>query len=131
MNKNIDYTALGKRIKNKRIEKGFTQEQLGELCELSAAHIGHIERGTRILSVDVLFRISQALDTSIDWLVFDSDENKKKPWNCVFMKFHRENRYLLCWERSGTGYTDMTIFICISITLWRLEFAEKAKGSLL
>ena len=55
MNKNIDYTALGKRIKNKRIEKGFTQEQLGELCELSAAHIGHIERGTRILSVDVLF----------------------------------------------------------------------------
>lgn len=58
MNKNIDYTALGKRIKNKRIEKGFTQEQLGELCELSAAHIGHIERGTRILSVDVLFRIS-------------------------------------------------------------------------
>ncbi len=71
MNKNIDYTALGKRIKNKRIEKGLTQEQLGELCELSAAHIGHIERGTRILSVDVLFRISQALDTSIDWLVFD------------------------------------------------------------
>ena len=76
MNKNIDYTALGKRIKNKRIEKGLTQEQLGELCELSAAHIGHIERGTRILSVDVLFRISQALDTSIDWLVFDSVENK-------------------------------------------------------
>ena len=76
MNKNIDYTALGKRIKNKRIEKGFTQEQLGELCALSAAHIGHIERGTRILSVDVLFRISQALDTSIDWLVIDSVENK-------------------------------------------------------
>ena len=68
--------AGGKRIKEKRIEKGFTQEQLGELCELSAAHIGHIERGTRILSVDVLFRISQALDTSIDWLVFDSVENK-------------------------------------------------------
>ena len=40
MNKNIDYTALGKRIKEKRIEKGLTQEQLGELCELSAAHIG-------------------------------------------------------------------------------------------
>ena len=34
------------------------------------------ERGTRILSVDVLFRISQALDTSIDWLVFDSVENE-------------------------------------------------------
>lgn len=75
MNKNIDYAALGKRIKNKRIEQKLTQEQLGELCELSAAHIGHIERGTRILSVDVLFKIAQVLNASVDYLLFDSVEN--------------------------------------------------------
>ena len=76
MNKNIDYTHSAK-DKNKRIEKGFVRRnKLGEIVRTSAAHIGHIERGTRILSVDVLFRISQALDTSIDWLVFDSVENK-------------------------------------------------------
>lgn len=75
MDKNIDYIALGKRIKEKRISKKLTQEQLGEICELSSAHIGHIERGTRILSVDVLFRIAQALDVSIDYLLFDSVEN--------------------------------------------------------
>ena len=75
MDKNIDYVALGKRIKEKRISKKLTQEQLGEICELSAAHIGHIERGTRILSVEVLFRIAQALDVSIDYLLFDSIEN--------------------------------------------------------
>lgn len=75
MDKNIDYIALGKRIKEKRISKKLTQEQLGEICELSAAHIGHIERGTRILSVDVLFRIAQALGVSMDYLLFDSVEN--------------------------------------------------------
>lgn len=75
MDRNIDYIALGKRIKEKRISKKLTQEQLGEVCELSAAHIGHIERGTRILSVEVLFRIAQALDVSIDYLLFDSVEN--------------------------------------------------------
>lgn len=75
MKKSIDYVALGKRIKNKRIENKLTQEQLGELCELSAAHIGHIERGTRILSVDVLFRIAQVLNVSVDSLLFDSVEN--------------------------------------------------------
>ncbi len=75
MGKNIDYIALGKRIKNKRTEQELTQEQLGELCELSAAHIGHIERGTRILSVDVLFRIAQVLNVSVDYLLFDSVEN--------------------------------------------------------
>lgn len=75
MDKNIDYAALGKRIKNKRVENKLTQEQLGEMCELSAAHIGHIERGTRILSVDVLFRIAQVLNVSVDYLLFDSVEN--------------------------------------------------------
>ena len=75
MDKNIDYAALGERIKNKRVENKLTQEQLGEMCELSAAHIGHIERGTRILSVEVLFRIAQVLNVSVDYLLFDSVEN--------------------------------------------------------
>ena len=75
MDKNIDYAALGKRIKEKRISEKLTQEQLGEICELSAAHIGHIERGTRILSVEVLFRIAQVLNVSVDYLLFDSVEN--------------------------------------------------------
>lgn len=72
MNQRIDYLALGKRIREKRIEKNLTQEQLGEICDLSAAHIGHIERGTRILSVEVLFNIAQALNASVDYLLFDS-----------------------------------------------------------
>ena len=75
MDKNIDYAALGKRIKEKRISEKLTQEQLGEMCELSAAHIGHIERGTRILSVEVLFRIAQVLNVSVDYLLFYSVEN--------------------------------------------------------
>ena len=72
MDRDIDYKALGKRIQTKRKEKHLTQEQLSEICDLSAAHIGHIERGTRILSVDVLVRLAQALDVSIDYLLFDS-----------------------------------------------------------
>ena len=72
----LDSNVVGNRIKKFREASNITQEQLGELCELSAAHIGHIERGTRILSVDVLFRISQVLDTSIDYLVFDSVGNE-------------------------------------------------------
>ena len=72
MEMNIDYTALGKRIRNTRQTKKMTQEQLAEMCALSAAHIGHIERGTRIPSLDTVFRIAQALDVSLDYLIFDS-----------------------------------------------------------
>lgn len=72
MEKELDYTALGMRIKQTRENRHFTQEQLAELCNLSASHIGHIERGTRIPSLDTVFCISQALNISIDCLIFDS-----------------------------------------------------------
>lgn len=75
MYKDVDYYALGKRIRTARINKSLTQEQLAEICDLSAAHIGHIERGTRILSVDVLFRLANALEVSVDSLLFDSFDN--------------------------------------------------------
>lgn len=68
----LDYKALGKRIKDTRKQSGMTQEKLGELCGLSAAHIGHIERGTRIPSLDTVYRIACELDVGVDRLLFDS-----------------------------------------------------------
>lgn len=75
MEMNIDYKALGQKIRKVRNSRKLTQETLAEICSLSAAHIGHIERGTRIPSLDTLFRISQALDVSLDYLIFDSLDN--------------------------------------------------------
>lgn len=43
----FDYPALGARIRKTRKEKGLTQEQLAKMCDLSTAHIGHIERGDK------------------------------------------------------------------------------------
>ena len=79
MDKQLDYKALGARIRKVRKDKNITQEQLGEICALSAAHIGHIERGTRIPSLETVFRISSALSVSMDYLLFDSVE----PQECV------------------------------------------------
>ncbi len=71
----INYKAMGERIRHSRKAKKLSQESLAEICSLSAAHIGHIERGTRIPSLETVFRISQALDISIDYIVLDSLEN--------------------------------------------------------
>lgn len=68
----VDYVALGKRLRAVRKARKLSQEKLGELCDVSTAHIGHIERGTRIPSVDVLFRLSVALQVGLDELVLDS-----------------------------------------------------------
>ena len=71
MNREYDYASLGKRIRRARVEKNYTQEQLAEACDLSTAHIGHIERGTRALSIESLITISEVLDVSTDYLLLD------------------------------------------------------------
>ena len=72
----INYIALGTRIREYREKANLTQEKLAELCSLSAAHIGHIERGTRIPSMDAMFKIAVTLHISIDVLLYDSYEDK-------------------------------------------------------
>ena len=47
MTPNIDYVALGHRIKEARKAKDVTQEALASACSVSTSHIGHIERGSR------------------------------------------------------------------------------------
>lgn len=74
MKKQIDYKAMGVRIRSTREAANMTQEQLAEVCGLSAAHIGHIERGTRIPSLESLLQIAKTLQISMDYLLFDSVE---------------------------------------------------------
>ena len=72
----VDYYALGMRIRSAREKKHLTQEELGEMCSLSTAHIGHIERGTRTPSIDALCAIAKALNVSTDSLFLDSFEGE-------------------------------------------------------
>lgn len=67
-----DYVALGNRIRRKRQEKGLTQQKLAKLINLSPSFYGHIERGTRVPSVDTLVLIANTLDTGVDVLLRDS-----------------------------------------------------------
>ena len=68
----INYVSMGERIRRTREAKSLTQEQLANICILSAAHMGHIERGTRFPSLEAVFRISKALSVNLDYLLTDS-----------------------------------------------------------
>ena len=78
MKSEFDYAALGERIRRARKQKHLTQEQLAEACDLSAAHIGHIERGTRALSIESLITISEVLNVSTDYLLLDISTSSDK-----------------------------------------------------
>ena len=68
----MDYVALGKRVRSQRKLLGMTQEELAEHAGISSSFMGHIERGTRKMSIDTLVRIADALELSCDTLLQDS-----------------------------------------------------------
>ena len=58
----MDYRTL---IREKRKEKGLSQERLAKLVQVSKPFIAEIESGRKKPSVDVLMRICAVLDISL------------------------------------------------------------------
>jgi len=68
----IDYVTIGQRIKKYRKAKGFTQAALAEMSGIEPSNISHIERAATKLSLPTLVSIANALETSLDELVYDN-----------------------------------------------------------
>ena len=76
----MNYALMGQRIKQARKEKRLTQIELAELAGVSASFLGHIERGSRIASIETLCSLCRALNVSSDYLLGLSDETFIKPF---------------------------------------------------
>lgn len=74
---------MGQRIKRARKEKSLTQEQLAEACNISVSFMGHIERGSRIPSIETLCALCRALDVSSDYLLGLAEEAAMKPFTAA------------------------------------------------
>ncbi|MCI8497400.1 MAG: helix-turn-helix transcriptional regulator [Clostridiales bacterium] len=68
------FRAMGKRIISQRRELGLTQEKLAEMAELSPQSISTTELGKKALRADNLYKISQALGVSTDYLLTGSSD---------------------------------------------------------
>ena len=68
----IDYIALGQRIRKFRLAVGMTQEKLAELADLTPAHASHIETGNTKVSLPTLVNIAAALQVTLDDLMMEN-----------------------------------------------------------
>ena len=59
--KELDYSKMGMRIRQVRKAKGWSQDVLAKKCGISMSFLGHIERGTRIMSLETFVSICGAL----------------------------------------------------------------------
>ena len=67
----LDYQKIGRKIRAARLEKGWSQDRLSEKCNISLSFMGHIERGTRIMSMDTFVALCNELEISADYLLLD------------------------------------------------------------
>ena len=68
----LDYKAIGKRIKIARINAELTQEKLADLVDLSPSHMSNIETGTTKVSLVSIVKIANALSVTVDDLLCDN-----------------------------------------------------------
>lgn len=75
----IDYKAIGVRVKRCRRERKLSQEKLAELVDISVPHMSNIETGKTKLSMQVLVDLSNALNVTPDELLlgYASASDKK------------------------------------------------------
>jgi len=71
----VDYKDLGQRIRKARKAVRLTQEQLAAKTGLSASFMGHIERGSRVASLESLINICNTLNISPNQLLAASLTN--------------------------------------------------------
>ena len=72
MEMELNYKAIGKRIKIARIQADMTQDDLAVLIDKSNTHTSNIETGTTKVSLTTIVRIANALSVTVDDLLCDN-----------------------------------------------------------
>jgi transcriptional regulator with XRE-family HTH domain len=60
---------FGNKVRSVRKERGWSQEELADICELDRTYIGGIERGERNVSIMNIAKIAQALGVTASSLI--------------------------------------------------------------
>jgi transcriptional regulator with XRE-family HTH domain len=53
--------AFGKRVRELRVEKKLSQEELADLADLHFTYVSSVERGERNISIENIARLAKAL----------------------------------------------------------------------
>jgi len=76
----MDYIDLGRRVREMRKQQKMTQEELAAKVNISASFLGHVERGSRVASLETLVALCEALHAEPNYLLAGSIS----PWmKCV------------------------------------------------
>lgn len=64
------------RIQDLRIDSDLSQKKIGEILHISQRSYSHYETGSRNIPIEMLIRLADYYDTSIDYLVGRTDNKE-------------------------------------------------------
>lgn len=67
----VEAEIFGKRLRQLRLDAGWTQEQLAEAAGITTTYTSDLERGTKVPSLTIVLRISRAFRMSVAELLSD------------------------------------------------------------
>lgn len=73
----LDLVKMGKRIQKVRKLRRLTQNNLASICNCSSNHLSAIENEINKPSLEMMMKISVALDKSVDYFLMDSSHVSK------------------------------------------------------
>jgi len=65
----LDMAAIGERIRQRRVERGWSLEMLAKRASVSRSMLSAVERGAKVPTIVVLHRIAQGLGTNMTHLL--------------------------------------------------------------
>ena len=74
----FNQTEFGKRVKEMRMIRKMTQEELASVLKVDKQQISRIERGVRACSIDLLLELSHHLNVSTDYLLMGKEPAREK-----------------------------------------------------
>jgi len=67
----MDRAALGQKLREARLKKGYTQQLLAEEAGIGIMYLSEIERGLKMPSLNSFIQLIEALDISADYVLRD------------------------------------------------------------
>ena len=67
----LERAILGKRIRESRISRGFTQQELADRAQIGVVYLSEIERGIKMPSMNIFVKLIDALEVSADYVLRD------------------------------------------------------------
>jgi transcriptional regulator with XRE-family HTH domain len=69
-----EHAALGEAIREARVERGLSQEQLADAAHVHVTHLGGVERGVRNPNYATIVKLARALGAAPGAIVTRADE---------------------------------------------------------